>query len=114
MRIEIEFLEKIDITDKIREAVNKGLYEVGIGYKSVVVPMTPKDSGDLRASYNITVKDGELTVSNSMKYAAYVEFGDLLGKHARGDGRIPFMRPALYDFIDRWIKHLIKAINEVK
>ena len=115
MQIDLDFEMKIDITEKVKEEINTALWGVGLDCKrecQAGTPVSPIAGGHLRSSYSVEVKNGEATITNSANYAAYVEFGDLRGAKPRGEGKIPFMRPALYANIDNYLKTFGQIVKD--
>lgn len=112
MQIEVDFEQRIDVTENVREEINKALWGVGLDVQRECQAITPVDLGNLVNSYSVEVKNGEAIITNSANYAAYVEFGDLRGAKPRGQGKIPFMRPALYANIDSYLKTFGQIVKD--
>lgn len=99
MKIEAEFKENNQWDEITLQAIELGLEKAGIFLKGIVKSNTPVDKGDLRAANDYEVQENQLSLFNDKEYAPFVEFA--VNKKPRGQGRIPFMRPSVFENRDK-------------
>lgn len=104
---------EININPRLKEILMEGIVN-GI-YKATnivhkdALHNSPVHLGRLKNSISQEVdeKKAEGSVYSNVEYAPYVEFGDLRGAKPKHVGKIPFLRPALYDNQDK----ILNALN---
>ena len=102
MKIELNFKENPNWDKLVMEAIKLGLSKALIFLTNETKRLTPVDTGRLRNSYmkNIEIDGKRINgiLETDVEYAKYLEFST---KKPRGQGEIPFMRPALYNNQDK-------------
>lgn len=117
MKVEVDFNLDIGVTDEMRKAILIALYKSGAFVKGVIADTAPIDNGDLRSRWDVDVDNNlyEASVYTNLIYAAYIEYGDLKGLQVRRNGKIPYLRPALYgntgEIIEIFADELLKVLK---
>ncbi len=139
-KLEVTKTAQENMAEKIKRAIVQGLYIATNIVHSQTVRDTPVQYGALKNDNEMKVDEENLEgiVYNSRDYAPYVEFGQETGdpsnvtnenngvkvtiafaqpsenpKSPRNVGRIPFMRPALYENEDKIVAALYRPLNKI-
>lgn len=101
MNIELNYKKDDSWEQKFNQQLEAGLTAGCIILESEAKKITPRKYGKLFNAYGRDVKNNIGVVYNTAEYAPYLEFSEP-PKHPKLAGKkIPFMRPALYDNIDK-------------
>jgi hypothetical protein len=104
------------IKDKLHKALVKGVYAATNIVHKQAIKDCPMDTVTLKPSLEMMVDEDKIEgmVKSNLEYAPYVEYGqDMTPPHKpRHGGRIPFLRPALYENENKINEVLNKYVYE--
>jgi len=116
-KIEVTKTSQENMAEKIKQAIVQGLYIATNIVHSQTVRDTPVMTGALKNNNEMRVDEEKLegTVWNNLEYAPYVEFGQEMNPphNPKNVGRIPFMRPALYENEDKIVAAIYRPLNKI-
>jgi HK97 gp10 family phage protein len=106
MAISVSFKINTNINKNIDKAIEKGLTKAAVYVQGEAKKRAVVDTGNMRANVYYKVVGFVALIYNTVKYSIFIEYGTIK-MQAR-----PFMRPALYENIDKINRIISSSMKE--